>query len=191
MNEERWDELQRLWTSMPAGASPVARELERMRKQRVWWLIGTVIEIAVATAGIAVGVWALTRGHLLGVSTGASTIVFTLVVSALSVRARKVPRARLEDPVAQAVADSVRYARRSVQLAAATIWAVGAGIGFAAAICIVRGLLGPDATAAGYIVIGIVNTALMLWLFLAFAYYRKRSTDLARLEAIANSLELE
>ena len=75
------------------------------------------------------------------------------------------------------------------RMAAATIFGICAGMGFTATLALGRGLLARDVVnAGGYIAIGIVELWLMLWMLLAFPYYRKRSADLARLESIAASL---
>jgi hypothetical protein len=192
MKEHDWNELQKVWTSLPADAEPVGRELERMHRARPWWIVGSLAEVVIAAGGVAVGVWLMARGDWLGLSVGAVTILYTFAIGAVSLRARRVARIRLDDPVAQAVADSVRNARLGVQMGAATIHAMSVAMAFTAAVAIARSLLAPvapAAAAAGYIAIGAANLVLALWLLLAFRYY-KRSADLARLEAVAASLEL-
>ena len=190
MSEPSWEELQRLWTSLPPQAAPDAKELLHMRTMRMWMLVGAAGEVLTALAGFAAGIWFITRGGAFFALMGAATIAFTTVVSALSIWARMQPRARLDDAVAQAVADAVRSARTGVRMAAATIFGICAGMGFTAILALGRGLLARDVVnAGGYIAIGIVELWLMLWLLFAFLYYRKRSADLARLESIAASLE--
>ena len=189
MSEPSWEELQRLWTSLPPQAAPVAKELLHMRTMRMWMLVGAAGEVLTALAGFAAGIWFIARGGAFFALMGAATIAFTAVVSALSIWARMQRRARLDDAVAQAVADAVRSARTGVRMAAATIFGICAGMGFTAILALGRGLLARDVVnAGGYIAIGIVELWLMLWLLFAFLYYRKRSADLARLESIAASL---
>jgi hypothetical protein len=194
MKHHDWNELQKLWTSLPEHADPVGRELERIRKFRPWWIVSSVVEILIAAAGIAFGGWLLARGDALGLAVGAVTILYTVAVSWLSLRARRVARVRLDDPVTQAVADAVRNARLSVRLAAAMIFAMSCAMAFTAMIAITVGLLAPPpppppaAAGAGYVVIGAANLILAAWLLFAFLYYRRRSADLARLEAVAASL---
>ena len=189
MSEPSWEELQRLWTSLPPEAAPVAKELRHMRTMRMWMLVGAAGEVLTALAGFAAGIWFIARGGAFFALMGAATIAFTTVVSALSIWARLQRRARLDDAVAQAAADAVRSARTGVRMAAATIFSICAGMGFTAILALGRGLLARDVVnAGGYIAIGIVELWLMLWLLFAFLYYRKRSADLARLESIAASL---
>ena len=195
MKHHDWNELQKLWTSLPEHAEPVGRELERIRKFRPWWIVSSVVEILIAAAGIAFGGWLLARGDALELAVGAATILYTVAICWLSLRARRVARVRLDDPVTQAVADAVRNARLSVRLAAATIFAMSCAMAFTAVIAITVGLLAPPpppppaAAGAGYVVIGAANLILAAWLLFAFLYYRRRSADLARLEAVAASLE--
>ena len=69
------------------------------------------------------------------------------------------------------------------------IWGICAASGFSAVVFLARGMLGPDPIAAGYTVAGGANLVLMAWLVAAFAFYRKRSADLAQLESVARSFE--
>jgi hypothetical protein len=50
-------------------------------------------------------------------------------------------------------------------------------------------LLTTEANLAGFAAIGAVQLMMAAWLAFAFRYYQSRAADLARLEAIANSLE--
>ena len=81
-----------------------------MRTMRMWMLVGAAAEVLTALAGFAAGIWFIARGGAFFALMGAATIAFTAVVSALSIWARMQPPARLDDAVAQAVADAVRSA---------------------------------------------------------------------------------
>ena len=91
MSEPSWEELQRLWTSLPPEAAPVAKELRHMRTMRVWMLVGAAVEVLTALAGFAAGIWFIARGGAFFALMGAATIAFTAVVSALSIWARMQP----------------------------------------------------------------------------------------------------
>jgi hypothetical protein len=59
---------------------------------------------------------------------------------------------------------------------------------FTAVMALARGLLTTDATLGGYVAIGVVQLMLAAWLVFAFVYYQRRSADVAKLDAIADSL---
>ena len=52
-----------------------------------------------------------------------------------------------------------------------------------------RGLLTTEPKLAGFVAMGAVQLMLATWLALAFRHYRKRSADLARLDALAAELK--
>lgn len=189
MNDVEWNELQRVWKSGPPPAAPVAAELERLGRGRRWAVAGIALEIAMALAGVAVGMALLTRAGAFHVVTGIATLMFVAVTCALSFWARRVPQSRADDPVSRALGAARRHAQVSVRLAAATIWAlVGANV-FSAAMLIARATLTADATLAGYGAVGVIQLFIAAWLALAFRHYRKRSADLAKLEALAAELD--
>jgi hypothetical protein len=189
MNDNEWNELQRLWKSLPPQAAPVAAELERLRRRRGWSTLGTAAEALIALAGLGMALWLLTQGGAFFVVAGAATIVFVAVVCALSAWARMAPRPNAADPVAQAVAAARRHALLGVRFAAATIWAIVAALVFSAVMAFGRGLLTTDAQLAGFIALGAVQLMLAVWLACAFWYYGTRSAALAKLDAIAAELQ--
>jgi hypothetical protein len=69
------------------------------------------------------------------------------------------------------------------------IWGIAAGMVFAGVMALARALLTTEANLAGFAAIGAVQLMMAAWLAFAFRYYQSRAADLARLEAIANSLE--
>ena len=65
MNESEWNELQRVWKSLPPDAEPVAIELERLQRRRHWFAAEIVIEAVIAVAGLGVaGVADRARRHV-------------------------------------------------------------------------------------------------------------------------------
>jgi hypothetical protein len=190
MNDNDWNELQRLWTSLPPQAAPVKTELERLRRRRGWTAAGIAVETLIALAGLGVGIWQLTRAEGLFVVVAAvATIVFVVAVCALSAWARLAPRPNPTDAVARAVAVARRHALIGVRIATATIWAIVAGMVFAGVMALARGLLTTEATLEGYVAIGAVQLMLAVWLACAFWYHGTRSAALARLDAIAAELQ--
>jgi drug/metabolite transporter (DMT)-like permease len=110
------------------------------------------------------------------------------VVCALSLSVWLTPQARLDDAVEHALATARQHVRVGVRHAAALVWALLAGMVFAAAMALARGLLSETAALAGYVVIGGMQLVLAISLALAFRYYQARSAALARLDAIADEL---
>ena len=189
MNDNEWNELQRLWTSLPPQAAPVTAELERLRRRRGWSAVGIGVETLLALAGLAVAIWLLTQGGAFFVVVGVATIVFVAAVCALSAWARMAPRPNAADPVARAVAVARRQALLGVRFAAATIWAIVAALVFSAVMAFGRGLLTTEAQLAGFVALGAAQLVLAVWLACAFWYYGARSAALARLDAIAAELQ--
>jgi hypothetical protein len=189
MNDSEWIELQRLWKSSPPQAGPVIAELERLRRGRRWVVVGIVIEVIVALAGLSLAGWMLTRGGAFFAVTGIATCVFVAAACVLSLWARRAPRPKPEEAVGRAVAIARHHAFVGVRLAAATIWALVAGLVFAAVMALARGLLTTDATLGGYTALGAVQLMLAVWLAFAFHYYQTRSAALAKLDAIAADLQ--
>jgi hypothetical protein len=189
MNDHEWNELQRLWKSLPPQAAPVTAELERLRRRRGWRFAGIAIETLIALAGLGVAIWLLTQGGTFLIVAGAATIVFVVAVCALSAWARMAPQPNAADPVARAVAVAQRQALLGVRFAAATIWAIVVALVFAAVMALSRGLLTTAATLEGYVALGAVQLMLALWLAFAFRYYGTRSATLAKLDAIAAELQ--
>jgi hypothetical protein len=189
MNESEWNELQRAWQSLPPEAEPVAVELERLRRRRHWFTAEIVIESVIAIAGIGVGAWMLTNEGALFIVSGIATLLLVAVVCVLSARARMAPRPQLDDAVERAVGRARQHVAVRVRLAAAMIWGIAAGMVFAGVMALARALLTTEANLAGFAAIGAVQLMMAAWLAFAFRYYQSRAADLARLEAIANSLE--
>lgn len=189
MNESEWSELQRVWQSLPPEAEPVAIELERLQRRRHWFTAEVVVEGVIAIAGLSVAAWTIARGGTFFVVSGIATCVLVAVVCTLSARARMAPRPNLDDAVGRAVAVAKQHVLVRVRLAAATIWGIVAGMVFSGVMALGRALLTTEANLAGYLVIGAVQLMLAAWLAFAFRYYQSRTADLARIEAIADSLE--
>ena len=189
MNDNEWNDLQRLWQSLPPQAEPVTAELERLRRRRGWSAAGIAVETLIALAGLGMALWMLLQGGAFFIVSGVGTIVFVAVVCALSAWARMAPRPDVADPVARAVAVARRQALLGVRFAAATIWAIVAALVFAAVTALGRGLLTTEATLAGYVALGAAQLVLATWLAFAFWYYRARSTALTKLDAIAAELQ--
>lgn len=188
MNESEWNELQRLWNSSPERAEPVVVELERLRRRRRWLVAGVAVESGIALVGLAVGVALVANGGVFFVVSGVATCAFVALVCALSLWVWRLPQPRPEDAVEHAVAVARQHARVGVRHAASMIWATVAGIVFAAAMSLARGLFTTEASLGGYVAIGGVLLMLAAWLAFAFRYYQTRSAALARLDAIAASM---
>jgi hypothetical protein len=188
MNEREWAELQQLWKGAPAPAEPVAIELRRLSRWRRWFVLEIVIEAVIAVAGVVAGVLMIVRGGSFLVIGGVATLVLVAAVCALSAWARSAHEPRPDDPIHRAVSVARHHAYVRARLAAATIWGIAVGMVFAAVMALARGLLTENATLGGYVAIGAVQLILAAWLACAFLYYQRRSADLAKLDAIADSL---
>lgn len=192
MTTAEWNDLERLWQSLPAQAAPVVEELKRQQKWR--WFSNVVVssEIAIGVAGAAAGVWMLTRGDLPSVVIGVATLAFVAIVLAASIWARSIGRARAEDSVMLAVETAVRHARLGVRLAVATLWSVCASLVFLAVVAFVINVeADPGKQGSGYVAIGIALIWLAGWFGGTIFYLRKRTADLARLQALKASLAQE
>jgi hypothetical protein len=133
----------------------------------------------------------LTQDNVYAGITGAAAIAFTLGAAGLSYWARQVRAVPADDPVNQALALAIRRARIGVRLAVAMMWGVCGGLLFTALVTLVRAY-GPPASGEAIHSIAMVIGFTQLWLALCLAgailYRRKREADLARLEALAASL---
>jgi hypothetical protein len=121
-----------------------------------------------------------------------ATVVFVLIAAGLSWWARSVARVRLDDPVAQAVAMAVRRARIGVRLGLSAQWAVCLGLLFTALVAFGKSLGGDIDTGAahiGYMAVAITQLWLAACLAGTIVYHGRRTADLARLEALAASLD--
>jgi hypothetical protein len=188
MNEREWAELQGLWKSSSQQAKPVITELARLRRWHKWRVVAGVHEVLIAVGGLIAGITLLRAGDPFLTAAGAATCVFVVVVCALSLSVWLTPQARLDDAVEHALATARQHARVGVRHAAALVWALLAGMVFATAMALARGLLSETAALAGYVVIGGMQLVLAISLALAFRYYQARSAALARLDAIADEL---
>jgi hypothetical protein len=191
MSDQDWRDLEKLWQALPAKAAPAADELRRLQKWR-WASIALIAgEATLSLVGLAGSIWLLTRGDAFALVLGVATIGLLFVAAGLSIWARSIAPARLDDPVAQALALAVRRARVGVRLALATQWAVCGGMVFTAIATLTPGFigtLGHEDAYVGSLAIGITQLWLALSLAGALIYHRKRAADLARLEALAASL---
>ena len=187
-----WNDLERLWQSLPPKAAPAAEELRRLHRWR-WASLALIAgDVVMTLIGLAAGIWLLTRSNAFTILLGVATIVMVVAAAGLSWWARRIHQVRLDDPVAQAVAVAVQRAQVGVRLAVATQWAICMGLLFTALVTFGRSY-GSVADAAT-INMGFMAVALtQLWMAVALAgtilYHRKRTADLARLEALAASLK--
>lgn len=186
-----WNDLESLWQSLPAKAAPAVEELRSYHRWR--WASYALIagDVVMTIIGVAAGIWLMMRPGALAVLIGAATIIFAALAAALSWWARAVVHIPLEDTVANTVALAVRRARIGVRLAVAVQWAVVMGALFTALVVFAR-IYSQDFDAEsariGYIAIAIIQVWLAVCLAGSIVYHRKRAADLARLEAIAASL---
>jgi hypothetical protein len=186
-----WNDLERLWQSLPPQAAPAADELRRLHRWR--WASYALIggDILMTLIGSAVGVWLLTRANAFMVLLGVATIVIVIVSAALSWWARSITQVRVDDPVAQALAVAVRRARIGVRLAVATQWAICMGLLFTALVTFGRSFGTAHTVAAtnmGFMAVALTQIWMAGALAATILYHRKRTADLARLEALQASL---
>jgi len=183
-----WDDLERVWQSLPAQAAPAAEELRRQQRWR--WLSTFILstEIVTGVLGAAAGVWVLMRGDFASVVMGVATLVFVAAVSGSSWWARSLAPVRHDDPVMSAVEAAVRRARLGVRFAFATLWSTAAALVFLA---VIGFALSFEDRPGGYFMIGIALVWLAVWQLGTIVYLRKRSADLARLEAVKADLGSE
>jgi hypothetical protein len=191
MSNNDWNDLERLWQSLPAKAAPAVEELRRYHRWR--WASYALIagDVVMTIVGFGAGVWLLTRPNTFALLMGIATLVFVTLAAALAWWARAVVHVPLGDSVANTVALAIWRARIGVRLALAVQWAVVMGAMFTA-------LLAFGRTYGQSFDIGTGHTAFMaiaiaqLWLAVCLAgaiiYHRKRAADLARLEALRASL---
>jgi hypothetical protein len=115
-----------------------------------------------------------------------------VAAAGLSFWARRIHQVRLDDPVAQAVAVAVRRAQVGVRLAIATQWAICMGLLFTALVTFGRAygtVTDTPGTNMGFMAIAFTQLWMAAALAGAILYHRKRTADLARLEALAASLK--
>ena len=186
-----WNDLEKLWQSLPPKATPAAEELRRQHRWR-WASYGLIAgDVVMTIVGIAAGVWLMTRPGSFAVLMGVATIVFAALAAALSWWARAVAHVPLEDTVANTVALAVRRARIGVRLAISVQWAVVTGALFTALVVFGRTYsqnFDAESVRIGFMAIAITQLWLAVCLAGSIVYHRKRAADLARLEAIAASL---
>lgn len=142
--------------------------------------------------GLAAGVWLLSLQSTFAVLMGVATVVLVLIAAGLSWWARSIAQVRLDDPVAHAVALAVRRARIGVRLALATQWAVCFGLLFTALVTFGKsagGDIDSDSAHLGFMAVALTQVWMAVCLAGTIVYQRKRSADLARLEALAASLD--
>ena len=174
-------------------SSPTARRTRSahaiFRRWRRWFAIEVVIEAVIAVAGLIAGVWMFVRGGSFLVVSGIATFVLVAATCALSAWARSAHAPRPDDPVptrrrrGEAARVRACAARSSHDLGGSP-----AGMVFTAVMALARGLLTANPTLSGYVAIGAVQLMLAVWLAFAFLYYQGCSADLAKLDAIADSL---
>jgi hypothetical protein len=188
MSGSDWKDLERLWQSLPSTAAPAVAELKAKAKWRwaSWVLIAG--EILVGVGALVACAWLIMQPDAATQAMGVVALAFAIAVSSVSIWARSVAPARAEEPVTLAVATAVRRARIGTRLAIATLWAVCAGVVFLAAIAF---FAAGGETEPSFLAFGVALLWLAAWLAGAMFYYRRRSADLARLEAIAASLKQE
>lgn len=183
-----WNDLERLWQSLPASAAPAVEEL--MHQSRWRWVshLTVFVEVVIAVAAGAVGALMLARGDLVSVVIGVATLLFVTVAAGGSVWARALGPARADDPVARTVETAIRHARVGVRSAFAALWTVCAALVFLAVMSLAFDF--DSARGSSHVAIAAAQMWLAVWLGGAVLYLRKRSADLARLEALKLSLSL-
>ncbi|MDZ4870517.1 MAG: hypothetical protein SGI91_24590 [Alphaproteobacteria bacterium] len=182
-----WDDLERVWRSLPAKAAPAADELRRLARWR--WLSTLVVwsEVATAIAGAAVGVWLLVQDDFV---LGVATLAFVAAVSWSSWWARSLAPAKADDPVMLAVELAVRRARIGTRLAFAILWSVAASLVFVAVFVLLMDHAVPLGRSS-LAILGVVLIWLAVWTGGTLFYLLRRIRDLARLEALKASLVQE
>jgi hypothetical protein len=181
-----WNDLERLWQSLPAHAAPAIEELKRQRRWRWFTSLTASTEIVTAAAAVAMAVFILVRGDPVSIVIGVATLIFVAVVSAVSIWARSLQPVHADDPVMRTVEKAVRHARVGVRFAFATLWSVCASLVFLAVMALAFDF--EDNRGSGYVAIGIALVWVAVWLGGAILYLRKRTADLAQLEALKASL---
>ena len=192
MSGTDWNELERAWQSLPAGAAPVVEELKRARRWQWWSYAYLAGEVVTAIAGFAAAVWLLSRGGTFSVVMGLATLVFVAAASGASLWARLLPHGRFDDPVTQSVGAAVRRVEIGLRLARGTLWVICAALCYLAAFAASISLLGEGKELArGYVAIAIG----LIWLCVVLAgtlvYQTRRERDFARLREIEASLRGE
>jgi hypothetical protein len=186
-----WNDLERLWQTLPENAAPVASELQRLHRWR-WAHVALIAgDVIMTLVGLAAGVWLLTRHDAFTVLLGVATLVIVVIAAGLSWWARAITQERLDDPVSRAVAIAVRRARIGVRLAVGGQWAVCLGLAFTALVTLGRSFepaVDANDVSLGYLAIGMTQVWMAVCLAGTIIYHRKRAADLARLEALAASL---
>lgn len=191
MSGPEWNELERLWQSLPEEAAPAVTELKRMKQTR-WLSTALAAGDAIMTlVGVVVGVWFVVQGGVYFTVMGLAAVVFALFAGGLSFWARRVAQVRADDPVQTALALAIRRAQVGVRLAVAVMWSVGAGMLFVALAAIMRATNG-DISPAGARMMLLTIGFTLVWLVAALAgamiYRDRRQADLSRLLAIKAGL---
>lgn len=192
MSGPEWNELERLWQSLPEEAAPAITELKRMKRTR-WLSVALAAGDAIMTLiGVVVGVWFVVQGGVYFTVMGVAAVVLALFVGGLSFWARRVAQVRADDPVQTALALAIRRAQIGVRLAVAVLWSVGAGMLFVALAAIMRATNGDISPAGGRMMLLTIGFTLV-WLVVALAgaliYRDRRQADLSRLLAIKDGLQ--
>lgn len=194
MSGPDWNELERVWQSLPEDAAPVAVELKRMKQTR-WLSIALMAGDAIMTlVGVAIGVWFILQGSAYLVVMGFAAVALALVAGGLSFWARQVAQVRADDPVQTAVALAIRRAQVGVRLAVAVMWSVVAGMLFVALAALMRatgGDVSPTVARTMLITIGLTLLWLVIALGVAMIYRDRRQADLTRLLAVKAGLQSE
>jgi hypothetical protein len=182
-----WDDLERVWRSLPANAAPAADELRWLARWR--WLSTLTVwtEIATGIAGAAAGLWLLVQDDVL---LGVATLIFVAVVSWSSWWARSLAPAKADDPVVLALEVAVRRARIGVRLAFAILWSVAACLVFVGVFVFLMDHEAPLGRSS-LLIIGVVFIWLAVWTGGTLFYLWRRLSDLARLQALKASLTQE
>src|SRR5262249_7774367 len=83
-----WNDLEKLWQSLPPKAAPAVEELRRYHRWR--WASYALIagDIVMTLIGLAAGIWLLSRANSFAILNGVATIIFVCAAAALSWWAR-------------------------------------------------------------------------------------------------------
>jgi hypothetical protein len=192
MSGTDWNELERAWQSLPAGAAPVVEELKRARRWQWFSRLFLVGDVVMTLAGFAAAGWLLLRGDTFSVAMAVATTFFVVAAAGASFWARSLARVRHDEPVMQATQAAIHRVETGLRLARATVWCVCAALVYLAVFAIVVQTSGtPGQVASGYTAVSIA----LVWFAIVLAgtvfYERRRTADLGRLKALEATLKPE
>lgn len=192
MSGTDWNDLERVWQSLPAKAAPALEELQRERKWRWFSRLFVVGDVVMTVAGLAAAAWLFVRGDAFSIAMGVATVVFVAAAAGASFWARSLARVHHDEPVMQATQAAIHRVETGLRLARATVWCVCAALVYLAAFALAVQAAGtPGQVTSGYTAMAVA----LIWLAVLLAgtvfYERRRSADLGRLKSLEASLRGE